>query len=289
MQEETLKELIQKASTLVEALPYIKEFYNQSVVIKYGGAAMEDEKLREMVLTDIALMKYVGIKPVIVHGGGKHITGLATRLGKESVFLDGYRVTDEEMMDLTEMVLGGMISKGIVANLNLHGIRAVGITGRDAGLMKARSKGEQYGFVGEIDQVDARLIRDLEENGYVPVISPIAMGEDGKAYNVNADIAASEIARSIKAKKLVLLTDVDGIYRDINDPDSLYSSLTVGEAKRLIDDKIIVSGMLPKIRACMEALEEGVEKIHIINGKNSHSLLLEIFTKEGVGTQIVAG
>ena len=283
-----MKDIINKAETLVEALPYIREFYNQSVVIKYGGSAMEDEKLKEMVLTDIAIMKYVGIKPVIIHGGGKHITHLANRLGKESTFVDGYRVTDDEMMEITEMVLAGRLNKSIVSHLNLHGVKAVGISGRDAGCITARSKGEKYGFVGEIEKVDAKLIRDLEENDYVPVISPIASDQNGQALNVNADIAASEIARAIKAKKLVLLTDVNGIYKDINDKNSLYSSLTVSQSKKLIDEGIIVSGMLPKIRACIDAIQDGVGKIHIINGKISHSLLLEIFTKEGVGTQITS-
>jgi acetylglutamate kinase len=284
-----MQDLILKAGTLIEALPYIKEFSNQSVVIKYGGAAMEQDDLNKMVMSDIALMKYVGIKPVIVHGGGKHITSLADKLGKETAFLDGYRITDQEMMDITEMVLSGLINKDIVSKLNSHGVKAVGISGRDTNLIIARSMGKEYGRVGEIIHVNAQIIKDLEESGYVPVISPIATGEDYHAFNINADIAASEIARAIKAKKLVLLTDVDGIYLDIKDPKTLYSSLKVSEAKRLIDEKIIVTGMLPKIRACMQAVEEGVEKIHIINGKIPHSLLLEIFTKEGVGTQIVKG
>jgi len=282
-----MEHLISKAEILIEALPYIKEFYNQTVVIKYGGAAMEDEKLKEMVLTDIALMKYVGIKPVIVHGGGKHITELADRLGQKAQFLNGYRVTDAQMMQVTEMVLSGLINKEIVAELNLHKVKAVGISGRDAGLIMASPKGPEYGQVGEIKRVNAEIIRDLEEQGYVPVIAPVGGSEEGESFNINADIAASEIARAIGAKKLVLLTDVDGIYRDFNDKSSLFSTLKASEAKRLVDEKIIVSGMLPKIRACMEALDGGVEKIHIINGKLPHALLLEIFTRSGVGTQII--
>lgn len=282
-----MKDSIFKASILVEALPYIKEFSGQIVVIKYGGSAMEDENLKEKVLTDIALMKYVGIRPVIVHGGGKEITGLAKKLGKDSVFLDGFRVTDKEMMNATEMVLSGSVNKDIVSRLNQNGIRAVGISGRDAKLVKAVQKSEKYGFVGEVTDVDAQLIYDLEDSGYVPVVSPVAEDEKGNAFNVNADIVASEIARKLKAKKLVLLTDVDGIFRDIKKPETLISSLNVKEAIRLIEEKIIVSGMLPKIRSCMDAILGGVEKIHIINGTLPHALLLEIFTKAGIGTQIV--
>lgn len=283
-----MEDLIHKASVLVEALPYMKKFSGKSVVIKYGGSAMEDPKLKEMVLTDIALMKYVGIKPVIVHGGGKKITGLAQRLGKKTVFVDGYRVTDNEMMEITEMVLVGQVNKSIVSPLNMHGVRAVGFSGRDAGMIQAQIKGPQYGNVGLIDKVDSKLILHLENEGYVPVISPIASGPSGEALNINADIAASEIAKAIGAEKLVLLTDVDGIYKDFNDKSSLISTLTVKEAHRLIDEKIIVSGMLPKIEACMDALSHKVEKIHIINGQIPHALLLEMFTKEGVGTQIIA-
>lgn len=282
-----MKDSIFKASILVEALPYIKEFSGQIVVIKYGGSAMEDENLKEKVLTDIALMKYVGIRPVIVHGGGKEITGLAKNLGKDSVFLDGFRVTDKEMMNATEMVLSGSVNKDIVSRLNQNGVRAVGISGRDAKLVKAVQKSEKYGFVGEVTDVDAQLIYDLEDSGYVPVVSPVAEDEKGNAFNVNADIVASEIARKLKAKKLVLLTDVDGIFRDIKKPETLISSLNVKEAIRLIEEKIIVSGMLPKIRSCMDAILGGVEKIHIINGTLPHALLLEIFTKAGIGTQIV--
>ncbi len=282
-----MNNLIYKAEILIEALPYIKEFYNQTVVIKYGGAAMEDEKLKETVLADIALMKYVGIKPVIVHGGGKHITELAQKLGQKAEFLDGYRVTNQNMMEITEMVLSGFINKDIVAALNQHQVKAVGISGRDANLIMATQKGQEYGLVGEITQVNIGIIKTLEEQGYVPVIAPVGSSEKGHSFNINADIAASEIARALKAKKLVLLTDVDGIYKDFNNPSSLYSTIPVLEAKRLVDEKIIVSGMLPKIRACMEALEGGVEKIHIINGTTPHALLLEIFTQKGIGTQII--
>lgn len=282
-----MDELIFKASLLVEALPYFKEFYNQFIVIKYGGAAMEDSVLKEKVLTDIALLKYVGIKPVLVHGGGKHITEMCNKLGKTTQFIDGYRITDKETMEITEMVLTGSINKEIVSYLNQHGVKAVGISGRDANLIQATFMDPKYGYVGEIEKVDPTIIFDLEENGYVPVVSPIGTNRKGEAFNVNADLAASEIARAIKAKKLILLTDVNGIYRDINRSETFISSLTVSEAKKLIDEKIIVSGMLPKIRACMEALEDGVEKIHIINGKIPHSLLIELFTQAGIGTQIV--
>ncbi|OHD07048.1 MAG: acetylglutamate kinase [Spirochaetes bacterium GWB1_36_13] len=282
-----MDKLIFKASILIEALPYIKEFYNQTVVIKYGGAAMEDDKLKEMVLTDIALMKYVGIKPVIVHGGGKDITSLADKLGQKTEFLNGYRVTDKNMMEITEMVLTGKLNKDIVSHLNRHKVKAIGISGRDSDLIIAKSKGPEYGYVGDIVKINPKIIFDLENNGYVPVISPIATNENGEAMNINADIAASEIAKALKAKKLVLLTDVDGIYLDIKKPETLFSTLKVSEARRMIDEKIIVSGMLPKISACMTALEEGVEKIHIINGKIIHSLLLEVFTTHGIGTQII--
>ncbi len=278
---------IQKASTLVEALPYIKEFYNQPVVIKYGGSAMENETLKEMVMTDIALMKYVGIKPVIIHGGGKHITHISNQLGIETSFLDGYRITDKNTMNTIEMVLSGLLNKDIVSYLNKHDIPAVGISGRDARLIMVEPKGEKYGYVGEVKKVNPMLIKDLEERGYVAVVSPVGTDKEGNAFNINADIAASEVAQSINAKKLLLLTDVDGILKDKDDPKSLISSLTVNHAKKLMKQKVIVAGMIPKIEASIKAIENGVEKVHIINGKIHHSIILEIFTKKGIGTQII--
>lgn len=284
-----MQELILKATILVEALPYIKEFYNQSVVIKYGGSAMENQELKKQVLTDIALMKYVGIKPVIVHGGGKHITNLSKQLGKEAVFLDGHRITDQDTMDIIEMVLSGLLNKDIVSQLNLHGVQAVGISGRDANLLKVTSKGSAYGFVGDVSTVNPKIIRDLEESGYVPVISPVGTNDQGEAFNVNADVAAAEIAKAIQAKKLVFLTDVDGLLKDTKDPSSLISSINTQQARNLIKDKIIDGGMIPKIAACIDAIENGVGKVHMINGKTPHSVLLEIFTKQGIGTQITRG
>jgi len=285
-----MEKIIEKASILIEALPYIKEFYGKTVVIKYGGSAIEsgDESIKEAVFKDIAIMKYVGIRVVIVHGGGKKITEIANKLGKKSEFKDGYRVTDNEMINITEMVLNH-VNKEIVTGLINHGIKAVGISGRDAGLIYARKKSDEYGLVGEITKVNPKIIEDLEKENYVVVISPLASWENNPRVplNINADDAASSIAASLKAKKFFLLTDVDGIYKDISNKNSLISSLTLNEAIKLIKEDFIKGGMIPKVNSCINAVKNGVEKAHIINGNIPHALLLEMFTEKGIGTQII--
>jgi len=284
-----MDKIIEKASILIEALPYIREFYGKTVVIKYGGSAIESGgEIKEAVFKDIAIMKYVGIKVVIVHGGGKKITEIADKMGKKSRFKNGYRITDDEMIGITEMVLNH-VNKDIVTGLMNHGINAVGISGRDAGLIYAKKKGEIYGLVGEISKVNPKIIEDMEKENYVVVISPLAIWEDNVRIplNINADDAAASISASLKAKKFFLLTDVDGVYKDINDKTSLISSLTLSEALELIEKDFIKGGMIPKVISCIEAVKNGVEKAHIINGNIPHALLLEMFTEKGIGTQIV--
>ena len=287
-----------KAAILVEALPYIQQFYGKTIVIKYGGNAMINDDLKEKVMQDIALMKYVGIRPVIVHGGGPDITGFLKKVGKESDFVAGLRVTDEETIEIAEMVLDGKVNSEIVNLLNRRGVRAVGLSGKDAGLIKARKKlatvyeGEDtkkvdIGYVGEVEQVDTGILEDLLEQGYVPVIAPIGVGDNGESYNINADYVAAEIAGALQAEKLLLLTDIEGIYKDFNDKSSFISTLHLPEAKQYIKEGIIAGGMIPKVEACLTALEQGAGKTHIIDGRLAHSIILEIFTSRGIGTQVV--
>jgi len=285
-----MNKLIEKANILMEALPFIKQFYGKTMVIKYGGSAMIDPKLKENVIQDIVLMKYVGINPVVVHGGGKHITDLMKRLGKEAVFLDGLRVTDKETMNITEMVLTGAVNKEIVSLLNLHGAKAVGISGKDGMLIEAKKKGinenKDYGFVGEITNVNPKILEVLDREGFVPVVSPICFSEEGHTYNINADNVAGEIAGALKASKLILLTDVRGVCQQKGDDSTLIPSLKISDLQSLKEKDIITEGMLPKIDSCIKAFEKGVEKIHIIDGRILHSILLELFTEKGIGTQI---
>ena len=287
-----------KAAILVEALPYIQEFYGKTIVIKYGGNAMINDDLKEKVMQDIALMKYVGIRPVIVHGGGPDITGFLKKVGKESDFVAGLRVTDEETIEIAEMVLDGKVNSEIVNLLNRRGVRAVGLSGKDAGLIKARKKlatvyeGEDtkkvdIGYVGEVEQVDTGILEDLLKQGYVPIIAPIGVGDNGESYNINADYVAAEIAGALQAEKLLLLTDIEGIYKDFNDKSSFISTLHLPEAKQYIKEGIIAGGMIPKVEACLTALEQGAGKTHIIDGRLAHSIILEIFTSRGIGTQVV--
>ncbi|MBQ7479031.1 MAG: acetylglutamate kinase [Selenomonadaceae bacterium] len=286
-----------KAGILVEALPYIQEFHGKIVVIKYGGNAMINDSLKEKVMQDIALMKYVGIHPVIVHGGGPEITGFLKKVGKESSFVSGLRVTDEETVEIAEMVLDGKINSEIVNRLNQIGVRAVGLSGKDAGLIKAKKKlatvyeGEEkkrvdIGYVGKVVQVDITILKDLIAHGYIPVIAPIGVGEGGESYNINADYVASEIAGALEAEKLLLLTDIEGIYKDYNDKSTFISSLHAEEARNYIKEGIISGGMIPKVEACLMALEKGAGKTHIIDGRLDHSIILEIFTSAGIGTQV---
>jgi acetylglutamate kinase len=282
----------------VEALPHIQQFYGKTIVIKYGGNAMINDDLKEKVMQDIALMKYVGIRPVIVHGGGPDITGFLKKVGKESDFVAGLRVTDEETIEIAEMVLDGKVNSEIVNLLNRRGVRAVGLSGKDAGLIKARKKlatvyeGEDtkkvdIGYVGEVEQVDTGILEDLLQQGYVPIIAPIGVGDNGESYNINADYVAAEIAGALQAEKLLLLTDIEGIYKDFNDKSSFISTLHLPEAKQYIKEGIIAGGMIPKVEACLTALEQGAGKTHIIDGRLAHSIILEIFTSRGIGTQVV--
>ena len=287
-----------KAEILVDALPYIQEFYGTTVVIKYGGNAMINDALKENVMRDVALMKFVGIRPILVHGGGPEITGFLKKVGKESSFVSGLRVTDEETVEIAEMVLDGKLNSEIVGLLNLRGVRAVGLSGKDAGLIKAKKKlatvyendmehEVDIGYVGAITEIDTALITDLLNQGYVPVIAPIGMGEHGESYNINADYVAAEIAGAMRAEKMLLLTDVEGVYQDFTDKGSLISQLRMDEAKEYIRSGVIDGGMIPKVEACLRALEAGAHKAHIIDGRLAHSIILEIFTSRGIGTMVL--
>jgi len=286
-----MEKAIKTADVLVEALPYIRAFAGKTIVVKYGGKAMMEASLKERFAEDIALMKYVGMRPVIVHGGGPQISDMMKRLGKEPTFVKGIRVTDAETVGIVEMVLGGVINPEIVALINRHGGRAVGLTGKDGPLLIARplkSSGKKsevdLGLVGEIDGVDPGVLQGLEEARYIPVIAPIAGGVDGRTYNVNADSAAGAIAAALKAEKLLLLTDVPGI---LDAKGALIPTISKKETQQLIRRGTIASGMIPKVQACLDALDGGVAKAHIIDGRTPHALLLELFTDKGIGTEII--
>jgi len=285
-------ELVQRAEVLIEALPYIRAFQGKTLVIKYGGAAMEQADLKEQFAQDVLLLRLVGIRPVIVHGGGPQIGALMKRLGRDSTFVGGMRVTDEETVQVVEMVLVGRINKEIVGLINLHGGRAVGLSGKDASLLRARKRlhrmpdGSQVdiGLVGEVESVNPEPIRLLEEAGFIPVIAPVGVGARGETYNINADLVAGDVAAALLAEKLIHLTDVAGI----NGEDGrLISTLTKREAERLIKAGVIDGGMLPKVESSLRALTGGAQKAHIIDGRVPHAILLEVLTKEGIGTEIV--
>lgn len=291
------KNFADKAEILIEALPYIQQFYGKTVVVKYGGNAMINDDLKEKVMQDVALMKYTGINVVIVHGGGPEITGFLKKLGKESSFVSGLRVTDEETVEIAEMVLAGKINSEIVMLLNRRGVRAVGISGKDADLIHAEKKlatvyeqGEKtkvdIGYVGKTKKIDIRVVEDLIKSGYVPVIAPIGVGEDGESYNINADYVAADIAGALKAEKLLLLTDTEGVYKNFEDKSSFISTLSASDAREWIKSGIIAGGMIPKIEACLRALQSGTGKAHIIDGRLPHSIILELFTASGIGTQV---
>ena len=274
--------------TLIEALPYIKRFAGQTMVVKYGGAAMLDEELKAAVMQDIALLHYVGLQPIVVHGGGPEISEAMKKMGKESHFVSGLRVTDAETMEIVEMVLAGKTNKVIVAHLNQQGATAVGLSGKDGNLIvadKDTSKGD-IGYVGKVIKINPQLIHTLTRDGYVPVISSVAIGENGESYNINADTAAGALAAALGATKLILMTDVEGLYRDFSDKSSLISTLSRLEAVDLLKSGQIDRGMIPKVEACITALAGGVERTHIIDGRAPHALLTEIFTDEGIGTMI---
>jgi acetylglutamate kinase len=287
---------IDKAKVLLEALPYIRRFYDKTIVIKYGGSTMEEERMKRSFALDVVLLKYIGLNPVIVHGGGPQIGEMLTKIGKKSYFVEGMRVTDGETMDVVEMVLVGKINKEIVALINQQGGRAVGLSGKDGRLItakklkltKRRNKGEMpkvidIGMVGEVKAINPGVIEALKKENFIPVIAPVGIGEEGETYNINADLVAGKIASALKAEKLILLTDVEGV---MDERHRLMATLNDRRAKRLITRKVISSGMIPKVNCCLHALEEGVAKTHIIDGRVEHAILLEIFTDVGIGTQI---
>ncbi len=282
---------LEKAKVLIEALPYIQRFHGKTIVIKYGGSAMLEEGLRNHFAQDIVLMKFVGLRPVVVHGGGPQIGETLKRLGKETSFVHGLRVTDAETMEVVEMVLAGKLNKELVQLVSEHGGKAVGLSGKDGALIRARKlimekaagKVEDLGFVGEVDEVNADIISVLDKSMFIPIIAPIGVGEKGETYNINADLVASHIAIALKADKLILLTDVPGI---LDSSGSLLSSVSLQEARGLLARDIISGGMIPKLQCCDEAVSQGVRKAHIIDGRVEHSVLLEVFTDGGVGTEI---
>jgi acetylglutamate kinase len=291
-----MKNLIEKAEVLIEALPYIRRFYHKTIVIKYGGAAMADEGLKEGFAMDIVLMKYVGLNPVVVHGGGPQIGQVLQQMGKQSTFVQGQRVTDQETMDVVEMVLVGKVNKEIVDLINRCGGKAVGLSGKDGGLIQAKKlrlapEGQKdipseivdLGMVGEVEGINSDVIKTLDNGDFIPVIAPVGVGADGKTYNINADLVAGKVATALEAEKLILLTDVPGVLDNNGD---LIASLKAQEAKDLISQGVCSEGMIPKITCCLEALAGGVGKAHIIDGRVKHALILEVFTDGGVGTEL---
>jgi acetylglutamate kinase len=291
-----MQELIAKANVLLEALPWIKRFYGATIVIKYGGNAMVEENLKESFAKDIILMKYIGLNPVVVHGGGPQIGRMLKAIGKDSHFVQGMRVTDRETMDIVEMVLGGQVNKEIVNNINRHGGKAVGLTGKDGNLIVARKMEMtqvnpdtltpeiiDIGHVGEVEMVNPAIIDSLEKSNFIPVIAPIGVGLNGETYNINADLVAGRIAGALRAEKLILLTDVEGVK---GKDDRLISTIDVGRVPDLINNGTITGGMIPKVNCCVDAVSEGVRKAHIIDGRMVHACLLEIFTDKGVGTAV---
>lgn len=279
------------AAVLIEALPYLKEFYGKTIVVKYGGNAMIDEALKMQVMQDIALLHYVGIRPILVHGGGPEINAMMKQMGHEPTFVGGLRVTDAATMEIVEMVLTGKTNKGIVSLLNRQGAKAVGLSGKDANLIQAyrmESRHGDLGFVGEVAQVNPEILQLLSANGYVPVVSSVAIGPDGASYNVNADHVAGHIAAAVGAAKLVLLTDVEGLYADYADKSSLIQRMDTDKAAEMIASGAAEHGMIPKLEACIAAIEGGVKRAHLIDGRQPHSLLIEIFTDTGIGTMIHA-
>ncbi len=285
-----MEDAMKKAEVLIEALPYIQQFNRRIVVIKYGGSAMSDETLQRNVIKDVTLLKLVGFKPIIVHGGGKEISRWVLKVGKESTFVNGLRVTDAETMEIAEMVLN-RVNKRLVTMVQELGVKAVGVTGKDGGMIHVERKyadGQDIGFVGNITNVEPKLLFDLLDKDFLPIVAPVGLDDDFQTYNINADDAACAIARAVGADKLVFLTDIEGLYRDINDKSTFISRLSATEARGLIENGIIGGGMLPKLGNCISAIEDGVNRVHILDGRIPHSLLLEIFTNKGIGTAIVA-
>lgn len=288
--DKDMQDVLKKAEVLVEALPYIQKFNRKIIVVKYGGSAMSNEELQKNVITDVTLLKLVGFKPIIVHGGGKAISSWVSKVGKEAEFVNGLRVTDAETMEIAEMVLG-RVNKQLVTMVQELGVKAIGISGKDSGLLHVKKKlsdGKDIGYVGEIDSVDPKILFDLLDNDYLPIIAPIGLDDNFDTYNINADDAACAIAKAVGANKLAFLTDIEGVYKDIKDPSSFISRLTCSEADELIASGNIGGGMLPKLNNCTDAIRKGVNNVHILDGRIPHCILLEIFTKKGVGTMFMA-
>lgn len=289
MEDRSMDELLKKASVLIEALPYIQRFNRKIIVVKYGGSAMVDEELKRSVIEDVTLLKLVGFKPIIVHGGGKEISRWVEKSGMEPKFVNGLRVTDEPTMEIAEMVLN-KVNKSLVQLVEQLGVLAVGVSGKDGGMLKGDKKyagGEDIGFVGDIREVNPKILYDLLEKDFLPIVAPIGLDDHYQTYNINADDAACAIARAVSAEKLAFLTDIEGVYKDPKDPSTLISELPVTEARKLIDSGFIGGGMLPKLGNCMDAIENGVSRVHILDGRIPHCLLLEIFTNRGIGTAIL--
>lgn len=284
-----LENEMMKAEVLIEALPYIQKFNRKIIVVKYGGSAMVDEELKRKVIEDVVLLKLVGFKPIIVHGGGKEISKWVDKVGMETNFINGLRVTDEATMEIAEMVLN-KVNKNLVNLVQSLGVKSVGISGKDGGMLKVEKKlsnGQDIGYVGEIKEVDAKIIHTLLENDFLPVICPVGVDDENNTYNINADDAACAIAKAVKAEKLAFLTDIEGVYKDKDDPATLISELEIDEADELINSGFIGGGMLPKLNNCIDAIKNGVSRVHIMDGRMPHCLLLEIFTNKGVGTAIL--
>lgn len=289
MHSDSMQKVMEKAEVLIEALPYIQRFNRKIIVVKYGGSAMLDEKLKQQVIEDVTLLKLVGFKPVIVHGGGKDISRWIEKAGMEPEFVNGLRKTDAPTMEIAEMVLN-RLNKSLVAMVEKLGVAAAGISGKDGGLLhveKRYADGEDIGFVGNITSVNPKILYDLLEKDFLPIVCPVGMDDDFETYNINADDAACAIAKAMDAEKLAFLTDIEGVYRDPDDPDSLISELTVSEARGLMESGYIGGGMLPKLTNCIDAIEQGVSRVHILDGRIAHCLLLEIFSNSGIGTMFL--
>ena len=276
----------QRAQVLTEALPYIRQYNGKIVVVKYGGNAMVSEQLRQQVMEDIVLLWLVGVKVVLVHGGGPEITDMMERLGKKPEFVDGLRVTDRETVEIAQMVLAGKVNKTLVKLLEVKGGRAMGISGMDGSLIRAKMRNPDLGYVGSITEVNIAPVMDLLEKGYIPVVSTLGCDADGNTYNINGDTAAAYIAGALGAVRLIMMTDIAGVLRDKNDPSTLISELSIGEAVKLFEDKVIAGGMIPKVECCIDAIHRGVEKVIIMDGRVPHSILMEILTDEGAGTMV---
>ncbi len=287
--DSSMQPILDKAQVLIEALPYIQRFNRKIMIVKYGGSAMVDEELKKQVIQDVTLLKLVGFKPIIVHGGGKEISKWVEKNGIKPEFVNGLRKTDEATMEIAEMVLN-KVNKSLVQNVQSLGVNAVGVSGKDGGLLKVEKKlsdGKDIGFVGEITEVNPKILEDLLEKDFLPIVCPIGMDENFVTYNINADDAACAIAKALNAEKLAFLTDIEGVYKDKDDPDTLISEMTVDEARSLIGEGFIGGGMLPKLTNCIDAIEQGVNRVHILDGRIAHCLLLEFFTNKGIGTAII--